>query len=82
MQLNEVVEWVHTHANELSIPLLVLHGTEDELASIEGSRRFFHNVQYEDSEMKEYDGGYHELFNDTLKEEVFIDIEQWLAKHL
>jgi alpha-beta hydrolase superfamily lysophospholipase len=82
MQLNETVDWVHTHANELSIPLLVLHGTEDELASIEGSRRFFHNVQYEDSEMKEYDGGYHELFNDTIKEEVFIDIEQWLAKHL
>jgi len=32
--------------------------------------------------MKEYEGCYHELFNDTLKEEVFIDIEQWLAKHL
>ena len=82
MQLNETVDWVHTHANKLAIPLLVLHGTEDELASIEGSRRFFHNVQYEDSEMKEYDGGYHELFNDTIKDEVFIDIEQWLARHL
>ena len=82
MQLKETVDWVHTHANKLSIPLLILHGTGDELASIEGSRKFSQNIEYHDLEMKEYDGGYHELFNDTIKEEVFNDIEQWLSRYL
>ncbi|MFC1650756.1 alpha/beta hydrolase [Candidatus Latescibacterota bacterium] len=81
MQLNETVDWIHSHANEFSLPLLILHGTKDEFASIEGSRKFINNVAYHDAELKEYDGGYHELFRDTIKQQVFNDIEEWLSQH-
>ncbi|MFT7624555.1 MAG: alpha-beta hydrolase superfamily lysophospholipase [Myxococcota bacterium] len=35
-----------------------------------------------DKELRWYDGLYHEIFNETIKEEVFSDLDAWLKKHL
>ncbi len=67
-------------APELGIPVLLLHGSEDAVTSPEGSREFA-----EKSEMVEFrllDGGYHELHNETFKEEVFTVILNWIEKRL
>jgi alpha-beta hydrolase superfamily lysophospholipase len=82
MQVKKTVEKIHSNARDLSLPLLIVHGTDDEIASIEGSRKFFNNVTYPDKDFREYKGGFHELHNDINKEQVLTDIDQWLAQHL
>jgi alpha-beta hydrolase superfamily lysophospholipase len=82
MEIERTVEWVHAHAGEISLPLLIVHGTDDVLSPIGGSRKFIRKVTYPDARLQEYEGGFHELCHDIIKEQVLADIESWLARHL
>jgi alpha-beta hydrolase superfamily lysophospholipase len=72
---------IQARAAELATPLLILHGTADRVALPDGSRRFFARVGHADKELREYDGGYHNLFLDTDAPTVLADLEGWLARH-
>ena len=37
---------------------------------------------FSDKKLREYEGGYHKLFNDIIKEQVLADTEHWLKRHL
>ena len=39
-------------------------------------------MTFADKERIEYEGYYHEVFNELGKEQVFADIEAWLERHL
>lgn len=80
-ELMGAVEWTQAHATELALPCLIVHGGEDRLSSPQASQVFFDNVTYADKERIEYEGYYHEVFNDLGKERVFADIEAWLEQH-
>jgi alpha-beta hydrolase superfamily lysophospholipase len=82
VQLKNTVDWIHAHVSEWCLPLLVIHGTGDSLVSPEGSRRFVHGITFSDVEFREYEGGYHELFNDIIRDQVLIDVKNWLGSHL
>ena len=76
------LQWVQAHAGEFQVPLLLIHGTADPLTSPEGSQAFFERVATEDKVLKLYEGGYHQAFIDTNREEVLADIVQWLDRHV
>jgi alpha-beta hydrolase superfamily lysophospholipase len=80
--LLDAVERVNAGAAALSVPLLILHGTADRLAALDGSRRFYERVAYRDKELREYDGGYHDLFRDADAARVLADLDAWLARHV
>jgi alpha-beta hydrolase superfamily lysophospholipase len=80
--LLDAVERVNAGAAAWSVPLLILHGTADRLATIDGSRRFYERVAYPDKELREYDGGYHDLFHDPDAARVLADLDAWLARHV
>jgi alpha-beta hydrolase superfamily lysophospholipase len=82
IELRRAVEWIHAHAADLKLPLLILHGTADRIASSQGSRAFIRKVSFPDSELREYEGGYHEPYADINKDEVLAYTEQWLERHL
>lgn len=82
MQIKQTVEWIQAHADDICLPLFMVHGTADRIADPEGSRKFIRNISYPDAELREYDGGYHELHNDIIKEQLLTNLEQWLEKHL
>jgi len=67
-----------THASELKVPTLLLHGSDDMLTSPEGSRKFAGKTNK--VELKIWDGGYHELHNETFKDEVFKYIMNWIKR--
>ena len=78
IQIQKTKAWVKAHAAEWRLPLLVLHGTADAFASIEGSRQFVSSVNRQEARLIEYQGGYHELHNDIIKDQVFEDLSRWL----
>jgi alpha-beta hydrolase superfamily lysophospholipase len=69
-----------THAENIRIPLLLLHGSDDKLTSAEGSREFASKSNH--VTLKIWEGGFHELQNEPFKDEVFSVIADWLEKNL
>ncbi|MDI3313015.1 MAG: lysophospholipase [Mycobacterium sp.] len=69
-------------AAALGAPLLVVHGSEDRLAPVEGSRRLVECVGSSDVELKVYPGLYHEVFNEPERHRVLDDVVSWITARL
>ncbi len=67
---------------DITLPLLILHGTADKATRPSGSRFFLDNAGSSDKTLKLYEGHYHDLLNDIGKEEVMADIKGWIETHL
>jgi acylglycerol lipase len=66
----------------ITLPLLILHGTADKAAKASGSQLFYEKAGSADKSLKLYEEYYHDLLNDLGKEQVIADINGWLAAHL
>lgn len=67
---------------EWRVPTLVLHGTADTYTDPEGSREFFKAIASEDKTLHIVEGGYHELLNDTDRDETLRVLLTWLESRL
>ena len=67
---------------ELTLPVLILHGTADRVTNPSGSRYFFEHTGSQDKTLKLYEGHVHDLLNDVGKEQVMGDIVGWLRPRL
>ena len=81
-EMLRAVQWTQAHAGELALPCLIVHGGEDRLCDPQASKLFYDNVIAADTEYIEYEGCFHEVYNDLGKEKVFADVEAWLERHL
>ncbi len=70
--------WALEHAAEISLPLLLMHGSEDKITSAEASREFAEKAG-ENVTLKIWDGLYHETHNEPEQAEVFSKIINWLG---
>ena len=66
---------------QIKLPVLILHGTADKAAKPSGSKHFHELAGSSDKTLKLYEGHYHDLLNDTGKEPVMRDIQQWIDAH-
>ncbi len=66
----------------ITLPLLILHGTDDKATRPDGSEQFHREAGSADKELKLYDGYYHDLLNDLGRQRVFDDIVQWIDTRL
>ena len=69
------------------LPTLLLHGSEDKVVDVRGSRNFARTAgtaltPRPEIDYLEVEGGFHELYNDTVREEVTARTLDWLHKHL
>ncbi|MGI9047772.1 MAG: lysophospholipase [Rubrobacteraceae bacterium] len=69
---------VRERAKEIPLPVLVMHGTTDELASPAGSEWLHERVASTDKTLRLYEGLYHEILNEPEKEQVLTDLLRWL----
>ena len=61
-----------------TLPLLILHGTDDRATKPSGSRAFYAAAGSTDKTLKLYEGHYHDLLNDLGKESVLADVVRWI----
>jgi acylglycerol lipase len=62
----------------ITLPLLILHGTLDNVTKPSGSQLFYDMTGSADKTLKLYEGHYHDLLHDVDKEKVMADITGWL----
>jgi alpha-beta hydrolase superfamily lysophospholipase len=65
----------------LTVPLLVQHGTADELVPVIGSRELFGTIGSADKTLREYGGLRHEIYNEPERGGVLDDLVAWLHDH-
>jgi alpha-beta hydrolase superfamily lysophospholipase len=66
----------------ITLPVLILHGTLDQNTKPSGSQHFYDRVGSVDKTLKLYEGGFHDLLNDTDKHRVMQDIQDWINARL
>lgn len=69
-------------AKEITLPMMILHGEDDRLATPDGSEALFDKISSGDKTLIIYPELYHEIFLEDERYEVFGDMEEWLEKHL
>ncbi len=66
---------------KITVPLLAFHGTADPIAPPSGSQLLIERAGSTDKECFYVEGGFHELLNDTGREEVIQKILAWIDRH-
>ncbi|CAN5183586.1 monoacylglycerol lipase [soil metagenome] len=77
-ELTEGVDDFCDRVPALGLPVLLMHGTADELVPFSGSERLFEAIGSQDKTFKRYDGLYHEILNEPEQDEVITDVLDWL----
>jgi alpha-beta hydrolase superfamily lysophospholipase len=66
----------------ITLPVFILHGTEDKVTKPSGSQTFFDKTGSKDKALQLYEGHAHDLLNDIGKEVVLADIVAWIDARL
>ncbi len=76
------IEKVNEEVGKITKPLLILNGTEDVLSPIEGARNFMKKLKIKDKTLREFEGAYHEIFEDPeWADEFQKTIVEWIKSH-
>ena len=67
---------------QITLPLLILHGTADKVTKPSGSKEFYEKAGSSDKTLKLYEGHFHDLLADVGKQQVMADIQAWIDAHL
>jgi len=74
--------WIVEHANELTLPILLMQGTEDKLVNPKTTAEFAAKAPKNLIVYKEWQGFFHELHNEPEKMDVLNFELEWIKKHL
>ncbi len=80
-QLVKADERLEKEFSKITLPVFILHGTDDKATKPSGSQFFYDNATSTNKTLKFYEGHYHDLLNDLDKEIVMNDILDWVKKH-
>jgi alpha-beta hydrolase superfamily lysophospholipase len=78
----QAIATVRAQIRNLKTPILLIHGDADRVNAVDGSQELYARITYPDKTLKIYPGGYHELHNDLDREQVLLDLLDWLDAHV
>lgn len=78
MEILRAMKALKEQLPEITLPALIMHGTDDRLSEPEGSRILYEKLGSTDITYREYEGFYHEIFNEPDRDRPFADMETWL----
>lgn len=73
---------VTAEVDKISLPFIVVQGSEDKLVDPGGAQMLYDRASSADKTIRIYDGLYHEVFNEPERAHVLKDVETWLAAHV
>ena len=69
-----------TAAAAVRVPMLLMHGEDDRICPVAGSRNFFEQLKVTQRELHTYPGLRHEIFNEPERAAVLGDLVGWIRK--
>lgn len=69
---------VKENISNINIPVIVMHGEKDGIVVKETGEWTYNNLKVEDKTLKMYPGLYHEIFNEVSRDEVILDLINWI----
>jgi alpha-beta hydrolase superfamily lysophospholipase len=82
LQAAAQVEEVRRRLPELTLPLLVMHGSGDMLVSPQALKDVVASVSSEDVTAVLWPGLWHEIFNEPRQDDVLQFLTEWIGRHL
>ena len=79
-ELLKMIDDIQGKMDQFDLPVLLLHGTEDHLVNINGTKLLYSKATSTDKTLKLYEGFYHELLNEVEKDRVMKDIVDWILE--
>lgn len=79
-ELLKMIDEIQAKMDQFEHPVLMMHGTEDHLVNINGTKLLYSKAPSKDKTLKLYEGFYHELVNEVEKEKVMKDIADWILE--
>lgn len=80
-ELYQAGKWALKHASSLSIPALIMHGTDDLITSYKASKKFADRAA-DVCTFKQWPGYYHEIHNEPQGEKVIKYAVEWANQYL
>lgn len=77
-EMLKAAERLKANMPAFTVPVLIIHGTEDKATRPAGSQYFYDHAGAKDKTLRLYDGHFHDLLNDVDKEKVMADVQAWL----
>ena len=81
-ELFSAMSKVEAQMPSITLPLLILQGSDDKLANQDGAKTLYEKAGSKDKTLKIYDGFYHEVHNEPGNAKVFADLDAWLDSHI
>lgn len=81
-EMLKAAERLKENMPNFTVPVFIIHGTEDKATRPAGSQYFYDHAGSTDKTLKLYEGHYHDLLNDVDKEIVISDILNWVKERL
>ena len=73
--IGEVAGMLHT----ITLPVLIMHGTADQISDPVGSQRIYDSVGSTHRNLKLYPGLWHQIFNEPERDIVLADLAGWIG---
>ncbi|WP_373523358.1 lysophospholipase [Aquiflexum sp.] len=81
-QLLKMIREIQSKSGQFQYPVLLLHGTGDQLTNPKGTEEFLKNITSKDATFRRYPDLYHELINEYEKEEIMEEILKWILERI
>jgi len=81
-ELLAAIEELAQKVQQISLPVLIMHGDSDLLTSAEGSKDFADKISSRDKKLRILAGLYHEILNEPEREELISEIMLWINKRI
>lgn len=81
-ELIDATKRIQKGMEALTQPVLILHGTADRLTDPEGSKQLLARAGSTDKSLKLFEGWFHEIHNEPEREQVFMEITDWIGARI
>ena len=81
-ELLKTIKKIQANMERLTVPLLIMHGTEDKWTNLDGSKELYQRSRSQDKTLKLYEGFCHELLSDVERLRVQTGIVGWISSRL
>ena len=82
VELADAIEAFPEEVGAITVPTLIMYGTDDGLCPPQGSVMLSERIGSADTTLKPYPGLYHEILNEPEREQVLDDLCSWLAQRV